>query len=269
MEMSKVYDYNDYKKFLNDEIDRNAEVRGYKSLLADAAGCQRSFMSQVLNGSVHLTPDHAIGLSAFWKMDTETTEFFLDLVNHGRAATPALRAYLEKRLKETRTKKRDDTFRIKTPELSDLEHQSIYYSHWQWVAIHMYIGLRGFHSEREVAAQLHLPVETVKTALTVLQGIGLAEKTKQGWTGTKKSIHATRDSIFSWLHHDSWRSKASEDIRRRDPNSIHFTGIFTLSKADKGKIQDLAIKLMDDALKVVGPSPEEEVGCLCIDWFDV
>lgn len=269
MDMSPVFDYTDYKKFLNDQIDRHESVRGYKSMLADAAGCQRSFMSQVLNGPVHLTPDHAIGLATFWKMDPETTEFFLDLVNHGRAATPALRSHLDKKLKEMRTKKRDAAVKIATPELTNIEHQSVYYSHWYWIAVHMLIGLKGYNTEKEVAERLHLPVEMVRQALSVLQNMGLAQKGKNGWTATTKNLHATRDSIYSWLHHDSWRRKANENMRKRLPESVHFTAIYTLSNKDKAKIQDMCLELMDNTLKIVGPSPEEDMSCLCIDWFDV
>lgn len=269
MNLDLVYEYKDYGKFLKDQIERNSEVRGYKGLLAEAAGCQRSFLSQVLNDQVHLTPDHAIGLAGFWKMDPDATEYFMDLVSLGRAATSSLRSHLEKKLKDKRTRMRDAAVRINVPELANIEHQSIYYSNWYWMAVHMLVGLKGFNTEGDIARRLHLPVEMVRQALAVLQNMGLVVKEKGGWTATTKSLHAARDSIFSWLHHDSWRARSSEDIRKRNPDSVHFTGIYTLSRADKSKIQDLVLKLMDDTMNIVKPSPEEDLACLCIDWFDV
>lgn len=269
MNLDPVYEYVDYWKFLNDQIEKHSAIRGYKGLLAEAAGCQRSFLSQVLSGQVQLTPDHAIGLASFWKMDPDATEYFMDLVNLGRAATPSLKSHLEKKLKERRTRMRDAAVRINKPELANIEQQSVYYSNWYWMAVHMLVGLKGYNSEGDVARRLHLPVEMVRQALPILQNMGLVEKEKGQWKATTKSLHAPRDSIFSWLHHDSWRARSSEDIRKRKPDSVHFTGIFTLSEADKAKIQDLVLKLMDNAIKIVEPSPEEDMACLCIDWFDV
>jgi len=269
MAMDPLFNYTDYKKYLNDQIDQNEHVRGYKSLLADAAGCQRSFMSQVLNGPVHITPDHAVGLAGFFKFGPDATEFYIELVHYGRAATPALRGHLAKRLKAIQTKMKEESVRINNPELEEIEHQAIYYSHWYWTAVHMLAGMKNYNTEKQIADRLHLPPEMIKQALNQLANMGLVAKDKGAWKSTGKNIHAPAESLYSWLHHDSWRAKAGENFRKRPPGAVHFTGVYTLSKADMEKVGDLTLDLMDNIQKIVGPSPEEDAACLCLDWFGV
>ncbi|MFX6794117.1 hypothetical protein ABTH15_20060, partial [Acinetobacter baumannii] len=75
----------DYKQFLLLQVAAHAGEYGYKSKLAVAAGCQKSFFSQVLNAHVHRTPEHALGLARFWKLNRLERDYFLELVNHARA----------------------------------------------------------------------------------------------------------------------------------------------------------------------------------------
>jgi len=269
MSMDPLYTYTDYKKYLADVVKQNEGVRGYKSLLADAAGCQRSFMSQVLNSHIHLTPDHAVGLTAFWEFSGEATEFFLEMVHYGRAATGTLRAHLLKRLKSLADRQRDVMAHVEAPSLGEMEHQSIYYSHWNWSALHILVQVPGLRSERALADRLQLPVEMIRQTLTVLQTMGLVTRSKEGWIATQKNLHAPVGSIQSWLHHGSWRQKANENMRRASNEAIHFTGVWSLSREDRERIGDHMLKLIETSNKIIGPSQEEDVACLCLDWFPV
>ncbi len=269
MSMDQIYSYTDYKKYLNDIVEQNQHVRSYKSQLADAAGCQRSFMSQVLNSHIHLTPDHAVGLAAFWKLGADTTEFFLEMVHYGRAVTPALRMHLLKRLKQMVNRQRDAMAEVESPVLTEIEHQSIYYSNWHWSALHILSQVKGSGDEKSLSERLHLPLNTVQHALTVLQTMGLVVRKKESWVATQTNVHAPVNSIHSWLHHASWRQRANEIMRRESEGAIHFTGVYSLSRADMERIGDLVLELVEAANKIVGPSHEEDVACLCLDWFSV
>ncbi|MGE4132340.1 MAG: TIGR02147 family protein [Bdellovibrionales bacterium] len=268
MPLPAVFSFFDYKKFLFHQIQVHAAERGYKSQLAEAAGCQRSFLSQILNTHVHLTPDHALGLAQFWKLDAQATEYFLALVDHARAATPTLKRHLETRLKALKEARRDAEVRIRHPELESLEHQAIYYSHWYWSAIHMLVNTDEFRNERALADRLQMPVAMMREALSALREMGLVEKSKGEWVPTKRHLHATSGSIYSSLHHASWRSKANENMRRRRTSDVHFTGVYSLSRKVREEIEDRVLSLISATGKLVEPSRDEDVACLCIDWFD-
>jgi transcriptional regulator with XRE-family HTH domain len=96
--MTGLFEYREYKTLIRAFIRANHAVYGYQSKMAKAAGCQRSFLSQVLNGTVHLTPEHAVRIAGFWQLDAAGTDFFVTLVMLGRAGNEELRSYLSGRL---------------------------------------------------------------------------------------------------------------------------------------------------------------------------
>src|ERR1700722_8117600 len=95
-----LFENTDYKDVLHTQIAANRDRRGYRSELAQAAGCQLSFLSQALHSHVHLTPDHAAGLATFWGFDHDERDYFLELVNLARAGSQVLKKILLKRLEE-------------------------------------------------------------------------------------------------------------------------------------------------------------------------
>ena len=95
--MDGLFDFVDYKEYLKARV-RTARTRGLQSEIARAIRCQPSFLSKVLSGKVHLTPDHAVLLAHHWKMTHEEAEYFRELVQLGRASTPVLRQVIEGRL---------------------------------------------------------------------------------------------------------------------------------------------------------------------------
>src|SRR5258707_1252594 len=53
------FDYKDYRLFLKALCRQPEAKRGFQAALAKAAGCQSSYLSQVLQGNVHVTKDSA------------------------------------------------------------------------------------------------------------------------------------------------------------------------------------------------------------------
>ena len=85
---ASVFESLDYKRYMRQQIAAHGDVYGYKSRLAAAAGCQKSYLSQVLNGAHDLTLEHAAGLAAFWQLPRLDGEYFMELVNWARASSP-------------------------------------------------------------------------------------------------------------------------------------------------------------------------------------
>src|SRR5436309_16129314 len=102
MKARPLFTYTSYKAYLIDRIEQNKDLRGYQSQLARAAGCQRSFLSQVLNGKFDLSREHAAELSRFWGLDPLETEYFIGLVDLARAGSGHLRKLTETKLATSR-----------------------------------------------------------------------------------------------------------------------------------------------------------------------
>jgi uncharacterized protein (TIGR02147 family) len=268
---ANLFGTTDYKKYLRAVVEENRGEYGYKSKLAEAAGCQKSFFSQVLNGHVHLTPEHAIGLARFWRLNNLERDYLLELVNYGRAGTKALADHLKENLAELRREHENLGKRYAQPVLGVTDDlASVYYSSWHYSAIHILLTIPEYRSAAGIARRLHLPDAFVMEVLRHLESLGLAERRADGsWGATQKSIHLPNDSVFSAVNNHNWRIRAHESGLRRDPQAIHYTGIYSLSRDDVEKLRELLFRVIDRSREIVTPSKEEELICFACDLFRV
>lgn len=257
----------DYKKVIRDRIAQNEQSHGYKTLLARAAGCQRSFFSQALHTHVHLTPEHAVGLAKFWNLTEDETEYFLELVNLARAATPALREILERKLREIQRRNEDLATRFRKTRPLEEAQQALYYSSWHWSAIHILLTVPEFRTPRAIAQRLEIPETFARQCLEGLAQMKLAEERGGKWHPAKSDIHLPQDSPLTAMNHGNWRGRAVADAQMRNPGALHYTALHSLSRSDFERIKRMLLEMIDATRAVVGPSKEEELACVAIDWF--
>lgn len=149
-----LFTSSDYKAYLSKLVEGSSW--GTISRLADAAGCQRSYFSKVLKGSIHLTTDHASGLCDYLKFSNEEADYFMALVELGRAATPAYRRRIHSKLKMLRDEHENLTMRLKRPAARLGEKEMLYYSAWYYSAIHILVSIPEFQSVEAIAKRLEL-----------------------------------------------------------------------------------------------------------------
>ena len=70
---------NNYKKFIKEQVNKNKSIKGYQSKLADEIGCQRAYLSRVINGEQHFTLEHGVKAAEFWGLSATETDYFLNL----------------------------------------------------------------------------------------------------------------------------------------------------------------------------------------------
>lgn len=93
-----LYEAKHYRDYIKYKIENYIRVRGYRTRLAKASGFSPSFLSQVMHESVEITPEHAIRMAQFWELDDKSTEYWMLLVDHGRAGSITLRRHIEQRM---------------------------------------------------------------------------------------------------------------------------------------------------------------------------
>lgn len=264
-----LFQFNDYKGFLRDKIKDNQGKRAYRSSLAAAAGCQLSFLSQVLHSEVHLTPDHAMGLAVFWALTEDGREYFMELVHHARAGSKLLKSEIEKKLTALRAKQENLSQRYKKPRLLPGERETLYYSAWYWSAIHILLTIPRFQSAHAVAERLSVPLAVVEHSLASLESMGLARRSGKHWVASQADIHLPKESLLNSIHHSNWRDRAVFDSQKRSDGGMHYTAIHSLSHADFEQLKDLFLQMIDRTRKIIEPSKEEELISVCIDCFKV
>lgn len=176
-----IFSFNSYKEFIKKQINDNSESRGYQSKLAEAARCQKSYLSHILHSHHHLNPDQACGLALFWDLNNEETDWFLLLVDIERAQSESLKKRLREKLRYIKTAREDLAPRFKKPRIKVSEKEFFYYSSWHWSAIHIITSIPRYQTVEAISEKLGLPKSLVRDCLQNLEEIGLVKASNGRW----------------------------------------------------------------------------------------
>ncbi len=266
MEKLSVFAFTDYKKFLNSRLK---DSWGLITKIAEAAGCQRAYLSRVLNDSVHLTPDHAYGIAGFFELSPTESEFFMALVEHARAGSKKYREHMERKIKELAREHENLARRLGREKVESTDMQAKYYSAWYWSAIHVLVSIPQFQHPESIAKKLQLPISLVHAILEDLGRGGFVRHERGRWVHSSGDLHLPRESPFITYHHNNWRQRAVQDAQTRGGENIHFTIVQAMSREAIGEIKALVLDFIDESAKVAGPSESEEIMCTNLDFFGV
>jgi len=260
-----IYEYKDYASYIEAIVQQGSW--GIHSQIAKAANCQASYLSQVIRGKAHLTPDHVIGIANHLKLSVDETEFFLKLVEYEKAG-PLLKKFIQQRLNEMKKNRNDLAIRYQAPSLADSEALLRYYSSWHWSAIHILVSA-GFNTLERLSLRIQLPIDVIRSTLLSLEQMGLVKQQNGVWIELDKSIHLPKDSHLTGLNHWNWRQRAIQDAQLQNNSSLHYSSVQSLSHSDFQKIKEMILKLIDQSRNLIKDSPGEDGFCFNCDFFQI
>ncbi len=264
--MKDIYKYSNYKDYIRHELTLNKSVRGYQGRLSEAAGCQKSYFSQMLSTHIHLTPEHAFGLTTFWNFAEEEARYFQDMVQFERTSHRRLKALIEARLKEAREKQAEPSRRYGGTLPLDEESRQAYYSSWQYAAVHVLAGTQTFKTASAISDRLSLPLELVSRVLEQLREMGLISQKEGKWKNEARHIHIPKESYMNSVNHNQWRQRAVLDSQQ-NREGLHYTSVYSHRREDFQKIRDRMMSAIEDSRQIIKPSDPEDVSVLCLDFF--
>ena len=190
--MVSIYDFTDYREFLNAWIGTQ-KGKGWQGKLAAVAGVSSSLISFILKGEKHLSLEQAAEISDFMGLSEKEVEYFYLLVEYGRAGSIKLQNQLSKRIEKQRKKMSN---RIATAaNLSD-EVKAIYYSSWAYAGIRNLTATPGHHDVHSIASRLGISASVAGELLDFLLQHGLCRVENNRLTYGTKRIHVSADSPF-------------------------------------------------------------------------
>ncbi len=268
--MSGIFLFQDYRKYIKSTIQSMPkEGRGFRTRMAGALNCQTAYISQVLNGSLHLNLEQGLRLSRFMAHTEEEKNYFLLLIEYARAGSKELKDHFKKQLEQNRSKRNLLRERFKTQTQMTEADKMIYYSDWQYAAIHMMITIPEFQTPPSLARALEIPEAALKTKLEFLEKCGLASLAADKWKPGQQRIHLGGDSPLVSKHHLNWRVYGMRALDDASDQDLHYTSVVTLSRADAERLKALWVDAMDRHNKLVEPSPEEVCYVLVLDFFGI
>jgi uncharacterized protein (TIGR02147 family) len=264
--MISVYDFKDYREFLNTWVD-SQDIRGIKGRMAEAIGVSSTLISLILKGDKQLSMEQASEACDYIGMNERETDYFFLLVEYGRAGSHSLKQKLLKRLKDQQQQAQKISNRVKKDtDLTDQE-KAIYYSSWIYTAVRNLSALGEHNDVQSIAQRLNVAPAVAAKAVDFLIAHGLCE-----WKDGKLHyghgyLHVDADSAFVVKHHQNWRLRGFQTMDQYNDKNLFFTLPMSLSKEAVIEIRQILPKVIDQVLKIMGPSPSEELYCFNIDWF--
>jgi uncharacterized protein (TIGR02147 family) len=155
------FSYENYKTYLSAAISASQPSWGAVSRVAEAGGCQRAYLSRVLNGDVHLTPDHAHGIAEHFALTEAESEYFFSLVELGRAATAAYKKRLNLKLAKLRREQEDLQKKVNRPKSFSDNRDLEYYSAWYFSALHIIVSIPKYQTAALIAERLQISINVV------------------------------------------------------------------------------------------------------------
>jgi uncharacterized protein (TIGR02147 family) len=274
MEIISVFHFLDYKPYLVRAIQTAPRKgRGMKSALATAAGCQSAYFSRMLADQAELNLEQADAISQYLGHTEPENQYFLLCVQHTRAGTPRLRAHFRKQLEDIRQKRSVLKERFQVKQTLTLEDQTTYYSSWLHAAAHMAASVPQYGTKELLASLLGVSTARIAEILDFLQTRGMLIFDNGKYRLGTVRVHLGSDSPLISKHHTNWRIQVIRSLDReagsQKNEDLHYSSIVSLSRADRQKLKALLLKTIDEFNAVVAPSPEEEVQCLALDFFQV
>lgn len=266
-----VYVYTDYKKFIEDTIEKQPnEGWGVKSQLAKALKCETSFISQVLNGDSNFSLEQGFQVAQFFKLDDEEAEFFLLLVNLARAGNVTLQNFYQKRISLIRNVRLSVTEKFRTKASLTKEEEAKYFSSWIYAAVHAAMSISKLQNVDTLSSYLGVRKDIVDEALKFLVASQLLKKTEKSYELGVIKLHLGKESAMVSKHHGNWRVRALRALETAaDDKQLHYSSVVTISESDIAVIQESLLEGIARVKEKISASQPERLYSLNFDFFEL
>jgi uncharacterized protein (TIGR02147 family) len=270
MSGKNIFDFRDYKAYLNHVLSQMpSRGHGLRSRFAKHLRVQPGYISQVLNSGAHFSPEQAEDLNHFLNHTEEESDYFLLLVQLNRAGSVPLKQRIQKQMDLVLSRRADLQTRVQIKKRLSIDEQSRYYSSWQFAAVHILTTIPRFRTPDSISQALGLSTRRTKIVIEELTKIGLLEKKGQEFHPGETLLYLSNEAALISKHHCNWRVRALEALEEINDENLHFSVVTSISKEDRRKLRNFLAGAVEDFMKVVKSSSEEELHALNIDFFNL
>lgn len=221
--MPSVFDYTDYRRYLQDYYawaKQNRRGFSHRSFLADAGMAGPTYLKRVMEGHHDLTKVSVPKFAKALQLESVEAEYFDALVGFNQATTPADKDRYFKRLMDARPARSQTTLE---------RSQYDYYEHWYNIAIREMLAFLPYRNNAGEFARLltpPVPPGRVKKAVELLQSLGLLTQGSDGLRASKALLKTdpSMESLFLPRFHQSMAKLGVEALDRFPKTERYFSG---------------------------------------------
>ena len=265
--IAAIYGYSDYRAYLKWALSAEQQGRGASVKLAEHLNCQPSFVSQVLSGRSDFSLEHAFRINRFLKHTPEQSQFFMILVQAGKAGSSELKYFFLDQLERMR---RENLQVAKVIKKVDLDEANImrYYSNWNCVAVHLLVSISEYQTAASLRDKLAISERELEDVLTFLEGARLIKTVGQKITTGEQHIHVRRTSPYAFFASQQVRLHALEKLDMRNDKGLHFGTHFTISKKGLAVIRQKVLDFIGELNEEIGAEDPETLCTLVVDLIE-
>lgn len=264
-----LFDHADYKQAVKDWV--SAQPRqgfGQWKRMAEHMNISTVLVSQIFQGSKHLTEEQAWQLRTFLALSPLQARYFLLLVQKERAGHVDLKAFYESELRELKLKSQQLKNRIETDVKLSEENKAIFYSNWTYSAVRLLTSIDQCQTLKEISEYLGIPATEVHFVLQFLVSIGLCVQVNDGkYAMGPARTHLEGESPYVKNRQINWRMKAFEFMDIKNKQDLFYTGPMSLGTETMEEAREILLAAIEQITKLAINSNAEKLACLNIDWF--
>lgn len=268
-----LYQFKDYRKYIAYRLDNYQDGKhGTRARFADTIGCQRPFISQVLNGRQNLTQEQAFRANAFFEHGPDETQFFMLLLQKERAGSTELKQFYLEQLQAISDRKNNVQEVVKPMVQLSEDVSRKFFSSWMYQAVMTALHVRNYTSIEALADLLRMKPDLVEQVCRELAEMGLAEIHSGHYRQVKHpNIRLAIDNPAQrQLMHLSWRAKIAEQITSQTSFDDHHCFCISLDAGEKENFRNKIFAILADMANLRDEDAKtDRVSVLAIDFFDL
>lgn len=266
-----VFDYDNIRTFLEEQIRSPMFGRGTKAKIAQELACQPSYVSQVLNGQSFFSAEQALKVSRFFKLNRLEEEYFMTLLQVDRAGTKELSDYYDYRREEILEKSKLVENQMEYDKLSDA-NTIAFLNDWRHIQVRSLVEIPKYQYEKPLQKKLGVDDGEFSKIMGFMYETGLILKGSEGQLSQGQvRIHIEKKSPLAKYGNFTARMQILKNYDKSNEESLNYTFYMTLTKK---KLEEFKKKLVAIAVdineQVDQPDEDPEImAALVIDLMEV
>lgn len=261
-----IFQQDSYKEILL-YLGKNGPTatKGFYRKLSEHLDVHPTFISQVLSGHRDFSEEQLIVICDYMGLKERETEFLLMLLKHEKAGSKRLRDYYKQQLQNIRSE--SVVMKSRQPGSRKMKEaeRAIFYSAWQYSAVHMMATLSQKPSFVQIQARLGLSRQQTQQIVSFLLETEMIQEKNGKYIEGPSQTYLERTSPYLFQHHVNWRLKGLSKYPQMEEQELMYTSNFSISRADFATLRTEIVKFIQNFLANVEKSEAEDVGQLNID----
>jgi len=268
--MLRIFDYQDYKKYINDYIKTLPQNgRGQYHKMAKVLNTSTSLISQIFKSDREMTMEQGYLLANYLKLDLPETRYFITMLSLAKAGNYKLKTFFSSELKLQKKEADKLNQRLKVNQILKDEEMAIFYSDALYSKVRLLTSLPHINSPEDLAKVTDVEIDKINEVLKFLMEKGLVVYQSKKLEMGPSRTHVSKDSPFLKNHHRNWRLKSIERQSLDTSEDLFFTGPMTIEKKHYQEIKELLTKTLEKIFSTLEKTKAEGFYCLNMDFFEV